>query len=222
MNGKVNEDLKAIKFILDKNRPYLFPCVVMLVSIILLFQFVIPQFQALFSAGEQAKNMSLKLGSLKQNLNILTNASDDSLDSQLRIVSLALPSEKDFSGILNAIYFSAQKAGVALGPFSIQIGNLSNSENAGKSPTISLTLPINSDTAGVNNFVAAISKTLPLSDVTLIKIGEVTSTVNLVFYYKPLNVLSNSEDVRLSPVSQKGLSLIDKLATFENSSIPSL
>lgn len=218
MNGKINADVKSIKFIFDRNKLYILPYIIIFACIILFFQFVIPQFNTLFTAREQAKKASEELDILKKNLNVLTNTNDNSLDAQLNILNLALPLSKDFTGILSSIYYASQKTGVSLGAFSLQIGDLSKEENNDKFSTINLSLPINSDVVGVNSFVENISKTLPLSEVTLIKIGERTSTINLSFYYKQLGVFSDKGSIQINPVSQKGLALINELTGFGNSS----
>lgn len=218
MNEKINADIKSIKFIFDRNKFYILPCVVIFICIVLFFQFVIPQFMALTAAREQAKEASLKLGVLKENLNVLVNTNENSLDSQFKILNLALPLNKDFTGILSSIYYAAQKTGVGLGSFSLQVGDLGKEEKNDAFSTISLSVPVNSDVVGVSSFVENISKSVPLSEVTLIKIGERASTINLLFYYKPLGVTGQKEDIRINPVSQKGLELIDKLTDFGNSS----
>src|SRR3989344_3104909 len=115
MNEKINADLKSLKFIFERNRSYILPSIIILVCIALFLRFVIPQFGILFAAQEEAKQASLKLQTLKENLNVLTNTDEKSLDVQLKILNLALPLNKDFSAILNSIYLASQKAGVNLG-----------------------------------------------------------------------------------------------------------
>lgn len=216
MNGKINADIKSIKFIFYRNKPYILPSIIIFICIILFFQFVTPQLMTLINARKQAKDASLKIGILKENLNILVNTNENSLDSQLKILNVALPLSKDFTGILNAIYYTAQKTGVGLGSFSLQIGGSPLDKNNDKFSTISLSVPVNSNILGVNSFVKDISKSVPLSEVTLIKIGERTSAINLSFYYKPLGAIDIKEGVRINPISQKGLLLINKLSDFVN------
>lgn len=218
MSGKINLDLKSLKFIFERNKPYLFPILIMLVCIILFVQFVIPQFRDLLTAQKEGKEASVRLRTLKESLKVLTNTNEDSLDFQLKVLNLALPLSKDFSGILNAIYFASQKAGIGLGSFSLQIGNLSETKEKDNFPTINLTVPVNSDAQGVNSFVETINKTIPLSEVFLIKTGDRVSFVSLHFYYKPLSASNYREDSRIIPVSQKGLLLINRLSGFENMS----
>lgn len=216
MNEKVNEDIKSLKFIFNKNKSYIFPVVVILVSIIIFFQFVIPQFGAFLAVRKEALAASLKLEALKANLDVLTNTNEKTLDSQLEILSQALPLNKDFIGILNSIYSTAQKTGVSLGSFSFKIGDLSRSENSDDFPIVNVSLPINSGVTAINSFIETIGRTVPLSKVYHVKIGNISSTVGLSFYYKPLGVSNYSRDLRISPISQKGLTLVNQLGEFEN------
>lgn len=216
MNEKINEEIKSFKFIFDKNKSYIFPIVMMLVSIMLFFQFVIPQVSLLVKARKEAKELSLRLETLRENLDVLANIDEEALDSQLKILTVALPLNKDFIGILNSIYLTSQKTGVDLGSFSLKIGDISKSENGDNFPVIKLSVPINAGITAINNFVTAINKTVPLSEVYLVKTGNISSMVSLSFYYKPLDASNYSWDAHISPISQKGLTLLNQLSGFEN------
>ena len=216
MNEKINADLKSLKFIFDRNKPYVLPIVIILAVLILFWQFVIPQFKILFAAKEEIKQAQIRLQALKENLNVLANTDEKSLDVQLKILNLALPLNKDFSSILNSIYYVSQRTGVNLGSFSLQIGDLLDSKEKDDFLTINLSIPINANIAAVNSFVEIMSKTVPLSEVTLIKTGNITSTVKVSFYYKPLGPSNYKENTRIIPLTQKGLAIINRLSSFEN------
>ena len=216
MNEKINVDLKSLKFIFERNKPYILPSIIIVICIALFLQFVIPQFKILSLAQEEARLASLKLQILKENLNVLTNTDEKSLDSRLKILNLALPLNKDFGGILNSIYYASQKTGVSLGSFSLQIGELADTKKSVDFPSISLTIPISANAPAVNSFVEVLSKTAPISEVTVIKIRNVASSIKLSFYYKPLGFSNLKEDMRINPISQKGLRIINRLSSFEN------
>lgn len=218
MNGKINEDIKSLKFILDKNKPFIVPLAIILICIILFAQFVVPQFGALLKASQEGKEAKLRLETLRGNLNILRNINSATLDSQVKILNLALPLAKDFSGILNSIQYVSEKTEAILGNFSFKVGDLSKSEESSGFPMIKVSIPINSSVTTVNNFVKTINETVPLSEASLIKIGNVSSVVDLHFYYKPLGVADYSQDAHISPISQKGLILINNLSGFGNTS----
>jgi hypothetical protein len=216
MNEKINADLKSLKFIFERNKLYILPSIVIVVCITLFLQFVVPQFKALFAVQEEAREASLKLQTLKENLNVLTNIDEKTLDGQLKTLNLALPLNKDFSGILNAIYLASQKTGVNLGSFSLQIGDIEDTKKNDDFPSISLIVPVNANAIAVNSFVETLSKTVPLSEVTIIKIKNIASSVKISFYYKSLGSSEYKEDSRINPISQKGLEIINRLSLFEN------
>lgn len=221
MAEKVDTDVKTLKLIFDRNRSFLFPIITILVCIFLILQIIIPQLKILSQAKETAQKMSVKLDVMKKNLSTLANIDEDSLESQLRILNFALPVNKDFSSVLDAIYFASQNAGVTLGAFSFRIGDISKDSGKGSlSSTIDLSLYIDGDVQSVSRFVRTIGETLPLSEISSIKIGDKTSNLNLAFYYKLLNASDYSQDSPVNPVSQKGISLIEKLASSSNA--PSL
>ena len=53
--------------------------------------------------NEEKKVLSERIALLKKNADFLANLNEDDIDSKMQIVSAALPGEKDFTGILNAI-----------------------------------------------------------------------------------------------------------------------
>lgn len=218
MNEKINSDLKSLKLIFNRNKSYIFSGVMILVSIMLFFQFVIPQFNVLLVARKEAEESLLKLKALKENLSILVNVNEEFLDPQLKTLNLALPLNKDFVGILNSVYSTAQKTGVGLGSFSIVVGDLAQPEDNNNFPVIKLSTPIDASVTAVNSFIGIISKTVPLSEVYFVKAGSISSSVSLSFYYKPLSASNYDRDARISPISQKGLTLIRQLNEFENMS----
>lgn len=216
MDEKINADLKSLEFVIKKNKSYIVSIVIVLISILLFFQFIIPQFNSLLAVQKEAKDSSLRLDSLKANLDVLTNINEETLDSQLNILNSALPLGKNFVGILNSIYSSAQKTGVSLGNFSLKIGDITQTES-GNFLFIRLSLPVNSSVAGANSFIETITKSLPLVEINSVKAGGTSSTITLSFYYKPLGGAANySQDARISSVSQKGLTIINQLSKFDN------
>lgn len=190
--------------------------IIVLLSLMLFFQFVIPQFKSLLLVRKEAKESLLKLETLKANLDMLANIDEEVLDSQLKTLSLALPLNKDFIGILNSVFSTAQKTGVSLGNFSLKIGDISQSESEDSFPNVKLSLPIDASITTINNFLEAINKSVPLSETYSIKAVNTSSTVNMSFYYKPLGASGYSEDARVNPISQKGLILINQLNEFQN------
>lgn len=220
MNNKVNIDADTLKFLYQKYKEFLFPAIVMVVSIILLIVFVIPQLLVFISNIDAIREENSKLSVLKENLNAITIISDSTLDSQLKITSAALPLTKDYAGILNALATASRISGASLGTFEFQVGDISSTQpNQSGFPFLKMTLNVGGDIKTVNSFINSLAKTFPLSEIAGATISNGLSTLNLYFYYKPVpaNVISNN--VPINPVSKEGLNLISNLSLFSNSSV---
>ncbi|MDO8620798.1 MAG: hypothetical protein Q7R31_00725 [Candidatus Levybacteria bacterium] len=220
MNNKVNIDADTLKFLYTKYKEFLVPVMVMIVSIILLIVFVVPQFLIFLSNIDTMKTENSKLSVLKNNLNIITSANDSILDSQLKITSAALPLTKDYTGILNALATSSRISGASLGTFEFQVGDVSQTQqNQSGFPFLKMTLNVGGDMKTINNFINSLSQTLPLSEITGVIINNDFSTINLSFYYKPVPANAISNNLPINAVSKEGFNLISKLSSFSNSSV---
>jgi hypothetical protein len=218
MKEKISVNLKSLKFIFNKNKFYIYPSALILVSILLFFQFVIPEFNLLLKTQEEVNALKAKTELLKKNLNMLTKINQNTLDSQYDTMILALPIKKDYIEILDAVNVAAQKAGVNLGNYSFKVGILGKSGAEDISPVIKLSVPIESGLTGVNSFVQIINNTVPLSQIDSVNAGDTSSSITLSFYYKLLDTSNYSQDALISPVSKDGLSLINQMKEFKTSS----
>jgi len=215
METGLNIDLATLKFLYKRYKEFTIPAVVILVCFILLIKFIMPQFQAVFSLSREAKKDLRSLSVLKNNLNVLSRLNDSALNPQLQIVNAALPTNKDFIGIINAISFASSIAGVSVGDFALQIGDILNvPTDNNKFSSISLNLSINGSIDDINKFIEALYKTLPLSEVSSINMGNTSSSVAVSFYYKPLPPISYSDGAPINLIPNSGLKIIDTLSNF--------
>jgi|WetSurMetagenome_2_1015567.scaffolds.fasta_scaffold01318_12 Tfp pilus assembly protein PilO len=216
MDKKINLDFAAVKYLINRDKVYLIPVIIILVSVTLFFKFLIPEFKALGDAQQEAKELTQKLEVLKLNLNVLSNINEEVLNSQLKTLTSALPANKDVIKILNSVYSTAQKAGVTLGGFSFAIGDISKPKDIEDLPFVKLSVPINGDIIAAKSFIEIINRTVPLSGIDSIKLGDETSTLDLFFYYKPLDGSTYKLGDQIVPVSQPRLALISQLGGFED------
>ncbi|MCL5019479.1 MAG: hypothetical protein M1426_03235 [Patescibacteria group bacterium] len=217
MKKKVNIDSTTFWFLYQRYREYLLPVGVIFACILLFFLVIIPQFQNFLDTQQQVKAESNKLIILKNNLNLLTNMDESQMDSQLQIVSGALSSNKDFEGILNGISVAANKAGVFLGDYEFQVGDITKPSLSIQSfPSLQLTLTIYGGVSGVTRFMIELYKTVPLSEITDVKVSSTTSEITALFYYKPFPPLGFNNSAPINPVSQQGLSTIANLSSWNN------
>lgn len=216
MNKKINVDIDSLRILYSHYKKLTVPLFVIFISLILFVKFIIPQIQNLAILKEENKNALNKLNIMNNNLNILSSLNDLELDKNLRIVTSALPSNKDFNGILNALSFASSKTNAALGNFSLKVGDLSESKaTKSKYLFMEISLNISSDIKTVNNFINALNSTLPISSATSVDLGNKTSSATIVFYYNPLPPIIYSDDLPFSVFSKKD-DLIKKLSSFSN------
>lgn len=217
-NNKVNLDKKSLELIYQRNKPFIVPFVIVFVSILIIINMIVPQFQALQEALRVKEEASRKLVILQQELELVKSLDETELESQFKTLTNALPADKDFSGILNAIFYSVQKTGVNLGAFAFQVGGLDDlNDNEDKYPSIKLTVILSNDIKEANVFVDALSKTLPLSDISVVRAGSTTSSVDIMFYYKSVVGAIPKEGLSISPLSPEKVALINKVSEFNDS-----
>jgi len=209
-----NIDLSTLKFLYVWYKDFIIPVFIIFVSLLLFVKIIIPQLWDLLKVYEEQKAAIQTLSIMQNKLNFLKSISDSTLDSQLTIVSRALPTDKDFAGVLYALSDASSKAGVSLADFKFTVGSLSQIENEGKLLTFDLDITLTGNPKVVTDFISRLRKTLPLSEVTKISIQENLSTLAVHFYYEPLTNLKYNDSVPIRPVSAIGLSLIKELSSF--------
>lgn len=176
-------------------------------------QLVFPQIQEWFSVRNEEAEFRKKVEVLKKRFDFLIRLDTLQLDSQVAIVTSALPLDKDFIGIMQAISRSAALSGVRVADYAFAVGELS-SVNSSKSQSQSLAIAISltGNITQVKEFVKRISSNAPLSEVVSLDITERSAVVSLEFYYKPFSSLPKEDTIALVPLSPKDTQLMNLLA----------
>lgn len=214
-------DQNTFRILYYKNKMYLLPTAIILLAGLLLFFAVIPQVQDYLSLREEEKNIKEKIVITKNNYSLLSRVDENELNNNLQVAVSALPSEKDFGGILRAIGQAARSSNVILGDFSFQIGNLSpGATKVTNALPIEVTLTINSGINEARSFLQELTNRLPLSEASNIRTSETSSTINVIFYYKPFPAMTLSESNNIKPLSAEEISLLNKLSLFKSTFQP--
>jgi len=209
MNKNVRFDQSIYLILYAKYKSYLVPIGVILACVVIFFILILPQFQDYLDNKDTILADKQTIQTLNQNIQTLELLKQDEITSKLTIADGALPSEKDFTGILNAISLAASLANVSLGDYSFQIGSLFGSTNASGNGQLTLTvsLSISGDLPRAQKFIQLLEGEFPLSEVTSLSFrGNGGSDLNATFFYSPLaNVQFNPNTPiqALSPEQQK-------------------
>lgn len=217
-NNYESIDINTLKFLYERYKDFTIPFFIILASFLLFGRVVLPSFFDLLDAKEKQKIELQTLSNIENKLSLLKSIDESTLDSQLRIVSKALPIDKDFFGILNAISGASGRSGVSIAGFRFSVGSLSEAKEEIDFPTLKVDITLNGSAYAVNDFIGRLNKTLPLSEVDRISTQENLSSIIINFYYKPLLRLKDDDTFPLPPVSAKGLALMNEISN--NFSIP--
>jgi Tfp pilus assembly protein PilO len=213
--GKVNLDMENIRVLYKHYKGFLLPIGVILASILVIIYIIFPQIQQYFSSQGLVSVEQQKLSTLKNNYNLLVSLDDAQIASNLKTLSSALPAQKDFAGIIDAISYVSAKTGVSVGNFEFSLGNLSASNFAGTAyPSTKIDISLKGDAKNIANFVSEIVKTMPIAEVTAVNMSGSTGTITVLFYYKPFPSQNVSDQAPIVPLSAKQLSLIKDVSLW--------
>ena len=207
--------------------------ITIVVCLILIVQIIIPQLQTWFSIRDEVVATRERISVLRNNLAFMGSLDRTLLNTQLETATAALPPQKDFSAILNAIFESALQSGVSLGDFSFNVGNVSAAA-AGKPgdasqkdlSSIEVTLVLSSNLDGAKRFLTKIKEKLPLSEVVKLEGNLQSTTVTIRFFQKPFAKIVYQDTQPLPPVSSVNQQLLQqlsgwKVSTQQNFALPS-
>src|SRR6266851_199854 len=99
-----------------------------LICIVLLFNIIIPELSQWFSIRNEVIAARAQIATLQQNITFINTLDKNRLNSQLQTASHALPPEKNFGFMLNAISNAAVTSGVSLNDYAFQVGNITSSQ----------------------------------------------------------------------------------------------
>lgn len=212
--GREHIEVNTLGLLYSRYKAFIVPFLVIIVVIIVFIKFNVPAISDLLKGYEEQKSTKQTLESMRNNLNLLNSINASNLDSQFDVVIKALPINKDFESILNAISDASNSSGVALGPFRFTVGSLSKEETVSDNPALNLKIGLVGDVNAVNKFMEKLTKTLPLSQVIEISAQKDVSALAIDFYYRPVETAKTNDNLPIGQISSKGMSLINELSTF--------
>lgn len=185
-----------------------------LFSLFLFWKVVVPQISNWISINAEIEATEKRIAAIDSNIAYLSTLSNATLEEDYEITSTALPTEKDFVGMLTAVSLSANNASVILDDYSVSIGAIT-----GKKAEISgmgilkLKLTVSGGVDGVQLFLKELHTKLPLSQVTTLQASK-KSTVEIDFYYKPLSTAKFENTTPLPRITSEQQQLIQNLRAW--------
>lgn len=189
---------------------------VILVCIGLVTKVILPQIDSWFSIQKEIAEKKKRIETINSNINFLQSMSDETLDTNVLAASLALPFEKDFGGVMQAIIISAVNSGVSLEDFGFQVGELANTpgKNQEQYFPIQFLIDINGEVDAVQVFIKEISEKLPIAEIKEWRSQGSSSELKVFFYHRAFPSISLEDAKPLIELSAEQLNLLKKLLAW--------
>ena len=216
---KFNLEFNNLLILYRHYKDYFLPIGVILACVLVVFWVVIPQFQQYLGSQQELQTQMQKLEVLKTNYNFLSNLDNSQSNAELTALTFALPSGKDFAGMMNAVSYASAKTGVLVGDFQFSLGSLSgvSTQETSAYPSIKIDINLVGNTQAIVKFVQELYKTAPASEVTSVKVNGGAASVSILFYYKPFLSQTVDDSAPITILSSQDQALIKNVTAWNNS-----
>lgn len=192
---------------------------IILMVIALTANFVIPQLQNWFVIRDETIATRERIATINNNISLLESLNQSDIENKRQTALKALPVEKDFASVINAISASSMKSGIAVNDFSFGLGPISSSSGQKKKSsdydTVIMTLSLKGNIESVKNFIRELGHKLPLSKIETVDSGEDVTTITLGFYTKTYRAAALQYDQAVDPISSADNTLLNTLSGYE-------
>jgi Tfp pilus assembly protein PilO len=193
--------------------------VILLIGFLLVWMIVMPQIQKYISIQDEINTLSKKVALLHSNLDLVKNTNPQEVDNDLQTALSALPSDKDFEGMLTAISNSALRSGIALDDFKLSIGKLAT-ESGSETKGIPIKLGMKSNMESAVKFIGELNQKVPVSDLAMVQVsndeGAKGNIIDVTFYYKPLANVIFRDDAPIPHLTNDEKELLRQVKTWKD------
>lgn len=213
MNSKF--DKESLKLLYLENKEFSLPFLAIGISFILFFVFILPQVLSFPSKKTSRDQEVVRLNEIKVAKLLLAGVNERALDTQIELATNALPSEKDYGAILNAITKAANLSNSQLdgyGFFGSSTAQPAAAKN--KTPNLTFKISINGDPKQVVKFVNELYKTSPVAGLTNIEYGGGITELTVEFYYKAFAPEVTSSEILPRELTVKEKETLEKISDW--------
>ncbi|TXG76510.1 hypothetical protein E6Q11_04595 [Candidatus Dojkabacteria bacterium] len=211
LNKEVSRE--SVRAYYEDHKEYLYPSLAIVASFFLFLFVLLPQILLFPKTRSEVNTEEKKLDSFVAAQNFASSVNSANLNNDLLLSTKALPTEKDYTSMINAVSSAADDSGTVIESYRFLIGGGTLSKTAlasGSIPVVILRVNVNGTNEQVVNFMKSLYQTTPVSEISSVaySVGSAQLTIN--FFYKPLPSadINSSELIRDKNSEEKG--------TFEN------
>ena len=195
---------------------------ILVVSAILVFEILLPQVANWFSIQQEVDATKQQIQTLSNNITFIGSFNESTLDQDLQTVSAALPPEKSFTGILNAISDSTVKSNIVLNDYTFNLGTIETEKPVYNQQTllpIQITLVVEGKLSDITAFLKQLEEKIPLARIDSVTFSHNASTIILTYYFKPFPNISFNDGEAISPLSTETQNLVNKLNSWKPTTV---
>lgn len=188
--------------------------IVMFVSFLLVIFVIIPQINHVLSVQREIESAEKNISVMEENQRYIASVGRSQEEEQTEVVLSALPLNRDYAGVYNAIVKASQESGVGLSDFQYQVGA---SEGAGEGNSVSgmrVGLSLTGGPQSVQSFMKSLQDTLPLSEVRLVSGDDSLANVEVYFFHGGEQIIQIDPKSPLSPLSSEKSQLLKELSAI--------
>lgn len=193
------------------------PVFAIVVSVLLIFIFILPQVLSFPEGKTQVDAEMEKLNKIKESEKILSTVNVDLLNSQVEIAAKTLPQTKQFENVLNAISSAANISSTQIDSYNYKDTSVTENSTE-KFSSLFFDISIFGDPDQIVNFINQLYKTFPLSDVTNITSSEGLSSVTVLFYYNPFTNAEIGDRTLVRSMSDREKKVLDEISKWDEPS----
>lgn len=208
-------DKSTLSILYVRNKAYIIPGGIILTCVFIFFILVTRQLQDLSLTHSGVTEAKKRIAILKENIRTLSQTDESIQNSQVEAVSRALPTEKDFPGILGAIAQTSAKTGILVADYSFQVGDVSKPPIISAPAPLTLSLTLSADALGASRFLQELSKMVPISNVGSVQIGGKQTTISVGFYYRPLSTTKVDLHTPIQNESSANSKLLETISSWQ-------
>jgi len=222
MKIQMNLSREAINEEIEGKKEFAIPLIVILSSVLLFIIFILPTLLS-FSTKKGERDIEVaKLNQIRAAKEVLATANPETLDSELELASLALPAEKNFEIVLNAISTAASQSISQIDSYQFTDNRVNDLNAENSIPSVAFTIDVIGDESQAAQFIAELYKTYPISDVKGVSYNEGVSTISVVFYYKPFTAVQAADAALAREKSSEESKAMNEISKWsETNFIPS-
>lgn len=215
MNKKINLDRSILNEIYHKNKDFIIPLLSFIASLIIIVVFILPQIKTFLNLKSQEKKIKKEISIVQKNIDFISNMDDSEVNSNFDLVSLSLPTEKDFISIIKTLASSSNNSGVVLQDYKFTVGNLSSDSKTAEDFT-EIDLTVGGSMESVKSFLIELSRRFPLSETVSLETSEKSSTITINFYSRPYSKASFNPQQPIELRSSNQRKMLETLSSWRD------